>query len=131
MRIPGQIYVFADAGVGMPPLASIRAWLRGRLTGVGADTVADAELLATELVANAHEHGAGCTALRLSMPTGREVLRLEVDDRGPYRQLRSPPTPQPEATRGRGLTLIAAISTSWGVRAGPGHKTVWAEMSLA
>src|SRR5437879_4075067 len=102
-------------------LSQMRAWLRANLRGMSPDTVCDAELVATELVTTAYEHASGATALRLSLPPDRPVLRLEVDDDCPDQ------SPDPHYVRrsddpgGRGLTLITALSTAWGVLSGVGR----------
>ncbi|GAA1945157.1 ATP-binding protein [Amycolatopsis minnesotensis] len=112
----------------MPPLAQIRSWLRARLDGVARECAADAELLITEMVTNAHQHAAGVTAVRLCLPADRTRLRIEVDDSRPRLRPHRRPERVPEAVHGRGMVLIAAISTSWGVHTRRRHKTVWAEM---
>jgi anti-sigma regulatory factor (Ser/Thr protein kinase) len=111
-------------------LSQMRAWLRANLRGMSPDTVSDAELVATELVTNAYEHASGATALRLSLPPDRPVLRLEVDDTCPDQ----PPDPhyvrRSDDPGGRGLMLITSLTTAWGVLSGVGRKTVWAEIRL-
>ncbi|WP_245757670.1 ATP-binding protein [Amycolatopsis xylanica] len=116
---------------GPPALAPMRAWLRERLVDVPAETVADAELLATELVTNAYRHADGVLAFRMWLPDGRSVVRLEIDDGRPQllpevREER--PRPEPG---GRGLLLVKALSSAWGVRHSATRKTTWAELSFA
>jgi len=97
---------------------ALAAWGMEELTG-------DAELLASELVANAAEHADGKTigfALRGHTGGGCGVA-CEVSDT-------SPALPQArdvgsEAERGRGLSIVAALATASGVRAGSGGKTSW------
>ncbi len=123
-----QAYEF-PSGVA-PPLGQVRAWLRGQLEGVGRTTMADAELLTTELLTNAHEHADGVAELRVSVPSGRDVVRVEVDDRRPRLKPRRVEKQDPASPHGRGLALVEAISTTWGVDTGAGYKTVWAEISV-
>ncbi|RSN61479.1 ATP-binding protein [Amycolatopsis sp. WAC 04182] len=113
-----------------PPLGEVRAWLRERLTEVGRATIADTELLTTELVTNAHEHADGVTELRVSVPSGRHVVRVEVDDHRPRLQPHRVAKADPTSPRGRGLALVEAISAQWGVTTGAGFKTVWAEIAV-
>ncbi|MFJ8911175.1 ATP-binding protein [Amycolatopsis sp. NPDC102389] len=113
-----------------PPLGEIRAWLREQLSEVGRATIADTELLTTELVTNAHEHADGVAELRVSVPSGRHVVRVEVDDFRPHLQPRRVKNRDPASPRGRGLALVDAISAQWGVDAGAGCKTVWAEIPV-
>jgi anti-sigma regulatory factor (Ser/Thr protein kinase) len=112
------------------PLADIRAWVRACLLGRPAEVVADALLLVTELASNAYEHGGGTVGLRLSFPSSGGIARFEVDDRSDRLPPQTPPLVSPEAVRGRGLMLVASLSTAWGVVRGTEHKTVWAEIAL-
>ncbi|MFD6066957.1 MULTISPECIES: ATP-binding protein [Amycolatopsis] len=123
-----QAYEFPTGAA--PPLGEVRAWLRERLTEVGRATVADTELLTTELVTNAHEHADGVAELRVSVPAGRHVVRVEVDDRRPRLRPHRVAKADPTSPRGRGLALVEAISAQWGVTTGAGFKTVWAEIAV-
>ncbi|WP_410583640.1 ATP-binding protein [Amycolatopsis sp. lyj-108] len=123
-----QAYEF-PAGIA-PPLGKVRAWLREQLGEVGSTTIADTELLTTELVTNAHEHANGVCELRVSLPSDREVVRVEVDDHRPLLRPRRVAKQDPTSPRGRGLELVEAISTQWGVNTGTGYKTVWAEIPV-
>ena len=94
------------------------AGLLGSLTSERLDTVL---LLTSELVTNAVHHGSGPLTLHLS--GGTRGLQVEVDDSGPD---------QPEvldqdllAGGGRGLHLVEALSTRWGVDRHALGKTVW------
>jgi hypothetical protein len=40
----------------------------------------------------------------------------------------APRTPAEEDTSGRGLGLVAALATAWGVDERPGGKSVWFEL---
>ncbi|MBV9098831.1 MAG: SpoIIE family protein phosphatase [Frankiaceae bacterium] len=86
----------------------------------------DAELIAAELLANAHQHG--LPPVTVCVAGGSDVVRIEVTDTNP----RSPVRPAESATNmtGRGLALVEAISSRWGVERIPGGgKTVWAELA--
>jgi hypothetical protein len=57
----------------------------------------------------------------------RGALRIEVVDEGA-----GTPEPQPldiESEGGRGIMLVDAMSSSWGVESVPGGKLVWAEIA--
>lgn len=96
-----------------------------------AELVPTAELVAAELLADAHVHTAGPYALRLrAAEDGR--LRVGVWDTDP----RVPPgfgdgvpldVPPDEAENGRGLPLVRTCASSWGVGALTGGKVLWAE----
>jgi anti-sigma regulatory factor (Ser/Thr protein kinase) len=104
---------------------ALATWRMDRLSG-------DAELLASELVANAAEHGDGkpiSLALRRhAEPDGRPGITCEVTDASPAMPRRS--EPGPGAERGRGLALVAALAQSSGVRASQGGKTTWFTLAL-
>ncbi len=84
----------------------------------------DAALVAGELLANAVQHGLPPTVVCVSGDA--QKLRLEVRDasrRAPVR-----PPPNMSNMTGRGLGLVEALTSRWGVaRATAGGKTVWAE----
>jgi anti-sigma regulatory factor (Ser/Thr protein kinase) len=104
--------------------------VRGQLTnvlgdwGCSDDLVADAMLVATELVTNAMLHGGGCTSLAAVYDS--HCLRIEVGDRASL-----PPQKHhydDGAATGRGLYLVDALSAVWGWEAQAAGKLVWAEI---
>ncbi|WP_334662810.1 SpoIIE family protein phosphatase [Streptomyces cyaneofuscatus] len=81
------------------------------------------ELIVSELVTNAVRYAGGPVGLRLIHDT---VLYCEVSD---------PSNTQPRLRRaalgdegGRGLFLVAQLSSRWGSRYGQSGKTIWAEL---
>ncbi|MFG3494258.1 ATP-binding protein [Streptomyces sp. NPDC047928] len=92
----------------------------------------DAVLLVVgELTANAVLHGrvpGRDFALRLVRDRGARTVRVEVSDTHPTPPVRL--LAPAGAERGRGLVLVDAVASRWGVaaRQGPG-KTVWAEVA--
>jgi anti-sigma regulatory factor (Ser/Thr protein kinase) len=89
-------------------------------------TCDDALLVATELVANAVDHAQ--TPCVLTVSRDHDGLRITVRDFAP-RQL---PELQPvdvTASRGRGLQVVAAVSSEWGVTTVDGEKSVWAVLA--
>ncbi len=115
-----------------------RATLRAVLTTYSLDElVPTAELLAGELLSNAHCHTAGPYALRLRS-TSPEGIRVSVWDSDPripsgFAAGRTPDHRSPAtAEGGRGLHLVRACADSWGAyTVGTAHagKLVWAETS--
>ncbi|MET9835610.1 ATP-binding protein [Streptomyces sp. NPDC006385] len=116
-----------------------RSTLRTVLAAHGlTDVTPTAELLAAELLANAHRHTAGPYALRVR-PMGPGRLRVAVWDTDP----RVPPgfpaegdpvgLPPYSAEHGRGLHLVRACADATGVSvlrepgASGGGKLLWAE----
>jgi PAS domain S-box-containing protein len=84
-----------------------------------------AELAMGEVVANAilHAH----TAIEVTLEVRGELVHVEVRDFNP--RLPSPNSPNEQATTGRGMALVAALSLKCGVRStGPDGKVVWFEV---
>ncbi len=93
---------------------------------VPAGVIGDAQLVVSELVTNAARDSQDDVVLSLAV-TGR-VLRVEVSDtshRMPEQRLAAD-----DATSGRGLALVAAVSRRWGVESEGLAKLVWAELDL-
>ncbi|MFB7509347.1 ATP-binding protein, partial [Streptomyces broussonetiae] len=89
------------------------------------DTLDAALLVVSELVTNALVHTDGQVRLDLSLINHR--LRLAVADSSP----RSPVKPTSigwEATGGRGILLVEAVSAAWGTVPVSGGKQVWADL---
>ncbi|MGP9019199.1 ATP-binding protein [Streptomyces sp. BR1] len=104
-------------------------WLRTWELPYG--TAGDAAHIVAELAANAATHGrlAGRDFL-LALRVDGGVLRIEVTDtRGD--ELPRPQAPSTDSASGRGLLLVEALATRWGVTPGPvPRKTVWAELGV-
>ena len=88
------------------------------------DLVDDAALVVSELVANAVEH-AGATSVVL-VNRGEGGVRIEVRD--PGEGTPAPQSPPGTAERGRGLMIVSALASSWGVQQAERSKTVWVEL---
>jgi anti-sigma regulatory factor (Ser/Thr protein kinase) len=110
-----------------------RSAVRQALAGWGMDHLCgDAELLASELVANAAQHGDG-TPISLALrrhaePGERPGFTCEVTDGSPAMPRRTEPGPDTE--RGRGLAIVDALARSSGVRASQAGKTSWFTLAL-
>jgi anti-sigma regulatory factor (Ser/Thr protein kinase) len=84
----------------------------------------DAAVIVTELISNAVRHAGTELELRLvHLPHG---LRLEVSDGSQAPPMRRPAGSTDEG--GRGLQLVDALSTRYGVEADGSGKRVWVEM---
>ena len=97
----------------------LRLW---RLT----DLIAAVEVLVSELATNAVRHAR--TVFTVAASWDGQTLRVEVSDASPLA-----PRPQlavhPDGEGGRGLLLVDAIASSWGVDLNPEGKTVWFTIS--
>ena len=87
----------------------------------------DISLIVTELVANAIRHAG--TDIEVSLRRADLGLRLEVRD-GSVRPLR-PRAALSSDEGGRGLLLVDALSTRYGVQGEPDGKRVWVELQPA
>src|SRR2546430_2226367 len=110
-----------------------RSVVRQALTGWGMNHFSgDAELLASELVANAAEHGDGKPiglALRRHAEPGEQPgITCEVTDGSPA--MPRPREPGPDGERGRGLAIVDALARSSGVRTSQAGKTSWFTLAL-
>lgn len=83
------------------------------------------ELMASELLTNAVLYAGGDIRLLVSVADG--VIRVEVRDASGDRPvLRRPPA---DSTSGRGVAIIDALASRWGVDdVGSGGKAVWFEV---
>jgi anti-sigma regulatory factor (Ser/Thr protein kinase) len=119
----------AELALGAQPDAVPRArhFASQLLAGHTPHRAADAELVVTELVTNAILHGSPPVVLRIAQLDSR--IRVEVQDGG--RTLPVQPRQSAVAMTGRGLALVRAVSTAWGVEpASDGDgKLVWAEIA--
>jgi serine phosphatase RsbU (regulator of sigma subunit) len=85
---------------------------------------ADAELVMSELVTNAALHGEAPITVRVLLDGW---VRVEVEDA--RRAAPIVPRKNTEAMTGRGLAMVAALSSGWGMElAAGGGKVVWAEL---
>lgn len=113
---------------GTSPSAA-RRYVRGFLGDRGLWSLADdALLLVTELVTNAVRYGAPGVTLRLH--TGSRGVGVAVEDRGPLLPQLIDRQSGAVLEHGRGLLLVASLSTAWGVTLAepPPGKTVWCEL---
>jgi serine phosphatase RsbU (regulator of sigma subunit) len=117
--------VFDAAAGTVEVVAKVRAYVADELRRLDRiDLTDDAELVASELATNAVLHGEGI--VRVAVDPVDEGVRLEVHDR-----TRVPPVlalATAEAMTGRGLRLVAAVSSRWGVEPAGTGKVVWAEL---
>jgi serine/threonine-protein kinase RsbW len=108
--------------------ARVRAFLAGVLAGCPA--AADVVLMADELVSNAIQHSnsqrpGGTFRVRVRVQPGRSV-RVEVADAGGrWARPGSEPCADDSRLGGRGLHIVGALATAWGVDGDETGRTVW------
>lgn len=123
-ELPGSL-VSLPPGVDAPAVA--RQWVSDNARGLPPALLDDALLLVSELVSNAVRHGLPEIRLQLRMaPPG---VGVAVTDQG---DVVSPAAvlPDPHQPSGRGLAIVAALASAWGVipNQPPPGKTVWFEL---
>ncbi|MEV5607422.1 SpoIIE family protein phosphatase [Streptomyces sp. NPDC052225] len=108
-------------------LADARRALREHLEAWGMAAVADdVEVAAGELLVNALVHTDGGAVLTLEVLTGSpRRVRLWVKDRSSTPPRRR--TPGETATSGRGMLLVEATATRWGVEPRGEGKAIWCD----
>ncbi|WP_447009160.1 ATP-binding protein [Saccharothrix hoggarensis] len=109
----------------VPDLAGVRRWTGEVLADLTEDEIADAKLVASELVTNAYQHGQHPLQLRLRRT--RALIRVEVTDLSP----RLPVVGRSSAwvARGRGMVLVDRLCRRWGAVRHAVGKTVWAVLA--
>jgi anti-sigma regulatory factor (Ser/Thr protein kinase) len=96
------------------------------------DVSCTVSLLVAELAANAVRHGhvrGRDFHLRLTADQETSLIRIEVSDARDHEPPWHPACPSADAESGRGLLLVAVLSSRWGTSPrDPIGKTVWAEV---
>jgi anti-sigma regulatory factor (Ser/Thr protein kinase) len=129
---PADDVLRAELPADLTSARQARAAVRQALAAWGMnDPSGDAELLASELVANASEHGGGPISLALrrqAAQDGKPGIACEVTDTSP--DLPGQRQARPGAERGRGLAIVEALASSAGTRATDTGKTTWFTLAL-
>jgi anti-sigma regulatory factor (Ser/Thr protein kinase) len=120
-----------EVGASAHAAADVRAWLDEiaplRVLGQAAF---DARLLVTELVANSVRHAGvrGSEQITVRLTLRDAILRVEVIDPGTGFAVEDRPL-RPVGPGGRGLLIVDAVSSRWGVN-GRRPFTTWFEIDL-
>jgi anti-sigma regulatory factor (Ser/Thr protein kinase) len=115
--------MIGDAG----SIAAARKMVRTMTSECEPDVAAVAELLTDELLTNAVQHGGGQFSLEAAIESSR--LRVVVSDLWSSAPVTVYP-PGHELEHGRGMTIIDAMATKWGVERLDSEKSVWFELDL-
>jgi Histidine kinase-like ATPase domain len=104
--------------------ASVRREVASQVARCPESVRSAAPLAASELVSNALQHvGDG----RFEIEVTPDAVTLAVFDTQPT-TWPAPIATDPLAPAGRGLSIVAAISSTWGITAGRVEKSVWCEL---
>lgn len=97
--------------------------------GVSGDVVDEAEIVVSELVANAIRHARPLVdgTVRVHWKVKNNVVEVEVSDGGGATVPRPAP-PAAWAPGGRGLRIVRSLAHEWGVVDEPSGRTVWASI---
>lgn len=96
---------------------TLRRWSCGELLDV-------VNLLVSEVVTNAVVHGRSQVVVTVQLRPA--AVRIDVLDNGTG--LPVPRVARADATSGRGMALVEALASSWGIDARDGGKSVWFEV---
>ena len=124
-----RIFAFRQLPTGPTAAGEAREWSAKVLACWDlADHADDLQTVVTELVTNSLRAGAGAIHALIEWRWNAEALEVQVWDDAPGRpQLRQPDF---VAETGRGLFIVAALSTAWGHHpAADGGKVVWARFA--
>lgn len=123
MRVKSLEQITGDAR----SIPDARRVVRGMVAAWGDELSSVAELLTDELLTNAVEHGGGQFALTASIE--EKQLRVVVTDLSSS----APVTVYPaghDLERGRGMTIVDAVATNWGIDRSGSEKSIWFELHL-
>jgi len=101
-------------------VTAARHFVREAMAEQPRETIDAAELMTSELASNCIRHAQ--SDFELVVRTGREI-RIELHDHGDGSPTVLSPTPR--QVTGRGLLIVAAMSSDWGVIPTPTGKQVW------
>jgi anti-sigma regulatory factor (Ser/Thr protein kinase) len=102
--------------------------LNGSLHLISEERLRDAQLLVSELVANAVRHGGQPgVAVSITVRASPHTMRVEVTDRGTGFDPARLAAPSHERGGGWGLPIVAALAHRWGVEHDT-DTTVWFEI---
>jgi anti-sigma regulatory factor (Ser/Thr protein kinase) len=107
--------------------AYARRMVHSAFEGITPSVVATAQLLASEVVANAMVHASGDPILTLDLRD--ESIHVEVTDAGPISDLQ-PLQVNLTSPHGRGLAIVDALASSWGCEPRSGGKAVWFRLEI-
>ena len=123
----GGAEAFVDLPLSLTSVAAARRFVEERMKEWRVEQLLDdALMVSSELVTNAVTHARSSCRIRLSLNVA--TLRIDVLDAGAGTPEPQPPSETEE--HGRGLYMVDAVTTAWGLEDVPGQgKLVWAELA--
>lgn len=119
-----KVFVPVDEAIGAARYF-VHSVLRG--WGEAAPLIDDALLVTSEMATNALVHAR--SPFRLSVARSGNAIKVAIQDAtSVLPQMRDADA---RSARGRGMGIVAALSSSWGSEVGPRGKIVWAELTSA
>ncbi|MEU3264390.1 ATP-binding protein [Streptomyces bacillaris] len=123
--VPRQAIYSAEPESVRPARRYVREAAAYQEPSIEEDVLDTLELLASELVTNAVRYGSEPgDSFKVTVAAEPGKCRLEVHDTRRRAPRLRPPADQ--RTRGRGLHLVEALASRWGVAERPFGKVVWA-----
>lgn len=86
----------------------------------------DAELVVTELVTNAWQHGTAQSDIQVTVDVHSEYVRIEVCGQSDTEPMTAS---DPPLDRGRGLALVKSVSLDWGFIRRANRMCVWSQVN--
>jgi anti-sigma regulatory factor (Ser/Thr protein kinase) len=122
--------IVAGLSLSLPPVPTASRVARSAVRdhfadALNRDVVSDLELVVSELVTNGVEHGRGTVQLAVEH-SGWQIHGSVTDDGNGFDY--TLPNVTSQGLRGRGLAIVDALVTRWGIRRGSTH--VWFDITL-
>jgi anti-sigma regulatory factor (Ser/Thr protein kinase) len=107
-----------------------RRWVSAELTAMyrrTGEVAFDVQVVVSEIVTNAIR--AQCSRLALVIEAHRKYVRIAVTDDAPGTPMKQ--TLSASQAHGRGLLVVDALASRWGVDVAEHDKTVWVEVAVS
>jgi anti-sigma regulatory factor (Ser/Thr protein kinase) len=117
--------VAAQFGADVTSIRAVRRWVADVAEGWKLAEAETLVLLASELATNAVLHARTDYEIRLYL-TSDDAVRMEVADQNS--RLPSVASVPTDATSGRGLLIVQALASAWGIENQGDGKLVWFEL---
>ncbi len=113
-------------------VSTARRFLRANLTGVSEGIASDAQLIASELVTNAIEHGTG-GSVTMAVQRGDDAVAVTVESVGPAPNVGAVSEwrlADVDEITGRGLGIVRAVADDVSVTRSPGRLVIRASLTI-